>query len=171
MRQLKSLQFRKLCRVGESMDEWMGRLCVAVAECNYRELDRQLVEQFIHGLNDKVMLDEIIRELTAKTNDEHVTSERVLAWAKRTEVQRVQATILNDMTESHQFDKIKMAQKAKRYPNETNDEHDRSMMPLQILQWDPCAKTVSSIWKDVCQMQKDGSFQEGVPEQERLSSA
>ena len=31
----------------------MGRLCVAAVECNYQEVDRQLKEQFIHGLNDK----------------------------------------------------------------------------------------------------------------------
>ena len=37
-----------------------------MAECSYREIDNQLKEQFIHGLNDKVMLDEVIRELTAK---------------------------------------------------------------------------------------------------------
>ena len=53
---VKSLQFRKLYRLeNESVDEWMGRLCVAVAECNYREMDRQLKEQFIHGLNYKLM--------------------------------------------------------------------------------------------------------------------
>ena len=50
---VKSLQFRKLYRQeNKSADKWMGRLHVAVAECNYRELDRQLKEQFIHGLND-----------------------------------------------------------------------------------------------------------------------
>ena len=37
------------------MNGW-GRLHVVAAECNYREIDRQLKEQFIHGLNDKVML-------------------------------------------------------------------------------------------------------------------
>ena len=68
---IKSLQFRKLHRFeGESIDEWMGRLCVAAAECNYREIDRQIKEQFIHGLNDKVMLDEVIRELTAKSRQQ-----------------------------------------------------------------------------------------------------
>ena len=37
---IKSLQFRKLYRLeGESAEEWMGRLCIAVAECNYREID------------------------------------------------------------------------------------------------------------------------------------
>ena len=53
-------------------NEWMGRLHVAAPECNYRELDRQLKEEFIHGLNDRCMLDEIIRELTTKNNDEQV---------------------------------------------------------------------------------------------------
>ena len=83
------------------------------AESNYRELDRQLKEQFIHGLNDKVMLDEIIRELTVKNNNKQVMSEGVLAWTKRIEAQRAQATVLNNITESHQFNKIKVAQKTK----------------------------------------------------------
>ena len=49
---IKSLQFRKVYRFkGKSAEEWMGRLHVAVAECNYREIDQQLKEQFIHGLN------------------------------------------------------------------------------------------------------------------------
>ena len=41
---------------GESAEEWMGRLRIAVAKCNYKEIDRQLKEQFIHGLNNKAML-------------------------------------------------------------------------------------------------------------------
>ena len=37
---IKSLQFRKLYRFkGRSAEEWMRRLHVAVAECNYREVD------------------------------------------------------------------------------------------------------------------------------------
>ena len=40
----------------------MRRLWVAAVECNYQEVDRQLKEQFIHGLNDKSMLDEIMKE-------------------------------------------------------------------------------------------------------------
>ena len=43
----------------------MGRPHVAAVECNYQEVDRQLKEQFIHGLNNKYMLEEIIKELTA----------------------------------------------------------------------------------------------------------
>ena len=86
---VKSLQFRKLYRLeNESEDEWMGRLHMAAAECNYRELDRQLKEQFIHGLNDKLMLDEVILELTTKT------------WTKKIEAQRAQATILNNITDN-----------------------------------------------------------------------
>ena len=40
---IKSLQFRKLYRFkGESAEEWMGRLRIVAAECNYKEIDRQL---------------------------------------------------------------------------------------------------------------------------------
>ena len=82
---IKSLQFRKLCRRdNESAEEWMGRLRIAAAECNYQELDRQLKEQFIHGLNDKDMLGEIMKELTASRNNDHITSGNVnvLTWPK-----------------------------------------------------------------------------------------
>ena len=54
-----------------------------------------------------------IRKLTAKYNDEQVTSEGMLVCIKRIEVQRAQATILNNITESHQFDKVKVTKKSK----------------------------------------------------------
>ena len=53
---------------------WMGRLCVAAVECNYQEVNRQLKEQFIQGLNDKSMLKEIIKVLTTAKNNDHITS-------------------------------------------------------------------------------------------------
>ena len=81
---IKSLQFRKLCWLeNENVEEWMGRLHVAAVECNYREVDRQLKEQFIHGLNDKCMLEEIMKELTTAKDDDQITSEGLLAWAKK----------------------------------------------------------------------------------------
>ena len=83
-------------------------------ECGYSEIDRQLKERFIHSLNNKGMLDEIIKELTTKSNDEQTTSEGVLAWAKRVEVQWAQAAILSNITETCQFDKAKLNQKTKR---------------------------------------------------------
>ena len=83
---IKSLQFRKLYRYEhENVEEWMGRLWVAAVECNYHEVNRHLKEQFINGLNDKCMLEEIIKELTSTRNDGHITSGGVLAWAKRVE--------------------------------------------------------------------------------------
>ena len=98
---IKLLQFRQLHGIeGEGVDEWMGRLHMVAAECGYKEIDRQLKERFIHGLNDKGMLGEIIKELTIKSNDEQTTSEGVLAWVKRVEAQRAQATILNDIMEN-----------------------------------------------------------------------
>ena len=86
---------------------------VAGVECNYQEVDRQLKGQFMHSLNDKSMLDEIIKELTATKYDDSIMSEGVLAWAKRVEAQRSQAKVLNTLTESWQFDKIKLSKKVK----------------------------------------------------------
>ena len=91
----------------------MGRLSVAAVECNYQEVDRHLKEKFIHGSNDKYMLEEIIKELTATKNDDHITSGGMLAWAKGIEVQRAQAVVLNTLTEFKQFVKIKILKKAK----------------------------------------------------------
>ena len=63
---IKLLQFRKLYRHDdENVEEWMERLSVAAVECNYHEVNRQLKELFVYGLNDKCMLEEIIKELTA----------------------------------------------------------------------------------------------------------
>ena len=59
------------------------------------------------------MLDKIIKELTATDSHDEITSEGVLAWAKRVEVQRAQATVLNTITESQQLDKVKISRKTK----------------------------------------------------------
>ena len=111
---IKSLQFRKLYQFkNKSIEEWMGRLHIAVVECNYQEVNRQLKEQFIHRLNDKYMLEEIIKELTTTKDDDHITSGVVLAWAKQVEAQRAQAAVLNTITELRQFNKVKIAKKLK----------------------------------------------------------
>ena len=57
---IKSLKFCKLSRQnGENAEEWMGRLQLLTIKCNYKELNRQLKEQFTHGLIDTDMLGEI----------------------------------------------------------------------------------------------------------------
>ena len=61
----------------------------------------------------KGILEEIIKECTATKNDDHITSGGVLTWAKRMEAQRAQAAVLNMVTESKQFDKIKISKKVK----------------------------------------------------------
>ena len=111
---IKALQFRKLYQYDEeNVEEWMERLHIAAVECSYQEVDRQLKEQFIHGLSDKHMPEEIIKELTATKNDDHITSGGLLVWAKRVEVQRAQAVVLNTVTESRLFDKVKIYKKIK----------------------------------------------------------
>ena len=72
---IKSLHFCKLSRQDvESTEKWMGRLQLSAVECNYQEIERQLKEQFIHGLNDMDMLGEIMRILTKVNTDSVITS-------------------------------------------------------------------------------------------------
>ena len=114
---IKSMQFRKLCRNDrEITEELMGRLRVAAIECNYQEVDRQLKEQFIHGLNDKNMLEEIIKELTTVRGDEQMTSENFLAWAKRVEAERAQAAVLGTITKYKEFNKISVQTSTDKQP-------------------------------------------------------
>ena len=102
---IRLLQFYKLSRQnGKNAEEWMGKLQLSAIECNYKELDRQLKDQFIHGLNDTDMLREIIRELTKMHENDIITSKNVLSWVKRVKVQRAQSTIMNSFTEAKEFD-------------------------------------------------------------------
>ena len=115
----------------------MGRLHIVAVECNYKGIDHQLQEQFIHGLNDKTMLDEVIRELTTKNINEQMTSEDMLIWTKRVEVQRVQLAILSDITKSQKFDKVKVAKKS--------NSSSISKTTVYILWVKSCTKAVSGI--------------------------
>ena len=101
---IKSLQFCKLSRqVNESPEEWMGKLRIAATEGHYKEIDRQLIEQFIHHLNDSDMSIEIIKRLTKIDENNNVTREQVLAWARRVEAQSV---ILENWNKTKDFKKI-----------------------------------------------------------------
>ena len=60
----------------------MGKLRIAATECYYKEIHRQLKEQFIHGINNSDMSREIIKELTKIEENGNMKSEQVLAWDK-----------------------------------------------------------------------------------------
>ena len=60
------------------------------------------------------MLEEITKELTVTSNDDHIMNGGVLALAKRVEVQRAQAAVLDTLTDVRQFDKVKNSKKTKR---------------------------------------------------------
>ena len=60
----------------------MGRLRIEASECNYKEIDSQLKEKFIHRPNDVGMMGEIIKELTKSEENKDATSNQVLVWAR-----------------------------------------------------------------------------------------
>ena len=72
--------------MNKTVEEWMGKL--SVSSCRVYVIDRQLKEQFIHGLNENEMLAEIIKELTKAEEDILLTGEQILVWAKSVEAQK-----------------------------------------------------------------------------------
>ena len=56
-----------------------------MVECQYKEYDRLLIEQFISGLNDNDMIDEILKEVATLEDIEHAMHEHMLIWAYRVE--------------------------------------------------------------------------------------
>ena len=69
----------------------------------------QTAQRAVHSQSEwQIHAEEIIKELTATNNDDPIASGGVLVWAKWIEVQRVQAAVLNTLTESRQFDKVKV---------------------------------------------------------------
>ena len=83
----------------------MGRLQTK-AECEYGESDQLLTEQFIGGLNDGEMTDEILREMTMLENTESATKECMLIWMHIVKVQKAQRSMLNNIKESKDFGMI-----------------------------------------------------------------
>ena len=163
---ITSLPFRKLCRSeGENAEEWMGRLCVVAAECNYKEIDHQLKEQFIHGLNNKTMLDKVIRELTTKNINQQTTSEYMLILAKRVGAQKVHAAILSDITKSQKFYKVKVAKKPAMHSASPNQPCRYCGSSHVLRQCPAYGKTCASCrqighFKKVCQSRKDHAVHE-----------
>ena len=85
----------------------MGRLHTKAADCEYHEYDRWLTEQFIHGLDDEVMIGEIVRVLMALKDTNEVTRNHILMWTLRMEVQRVQKEVLDNIRDGKEFDFVR----------------------------------------------------------------
>ena len=76
----------------------MNRLCTEAVDCEYKECNRRMTEQFINGLDDEVCIGEIIRELTALKDINEVTSDHILMWT-----QRAQKEVLDNIRDEKEF--------------------------------------------------------------------
>ena len=54
-------------------------------------------------MSSKVMLVQIIRELTKAKESAYITGEQISVWAKRVEAQRVQSAIMDSLTRTKEF--------------------------------------------------------------------
>ena len=126
-----------------------GRLKTAAVEWNYKEVDRQLKEQFIHGLNGSEMLTEIIRECTKTDEDIIILSELVLTWAKRVEAPRAEVAVINSLHELKNFDAILQMDKGKQREKNGNTCENACKKKMQILRWGPQTEMLPNIWEEV----------------------
>ena len=63
------------------MEEWIERVRVAANECDYQEQERQIIEQFISGLNDEHVQNKILSEIKTRSKTDKITNEQVNMWA------------------------------------------------------------------------------------------
>ena len=68
----------------------MGTLQTKTTNCDYNKYDRQITEQFIHGLDDEGMINKILREVLALADTTDVTSEWLLLLAQRVQAKWAQ---------------------------------------------------------------------------------
>ena len=61
------------------------------------------------------MLAEIIMELTKVGENTDITSKKALCWAKRVEAERAPSAIMNGLTDTREFDKLKIMKGAPKY--------------------------------------------------------
>ena len=140
--------------MNENTEEQRGRLRLAAVECNYKEIDRQLKEQFIHRFHDNDMLAEIIRGLTTAKESTAVTSEQVLVWAMRLEAQRLQSTIITSLSEIKEFDKIKTIKGEKRHNLIKLQTHAKmpTKQSCSYCSFRHNTQTMSGLWEEVCRV-------------------
>ena len=104
---MKSVKFHKLVRQhNKNTEGCTDKLRIAAIECNYKEIDRQLEEQFIYRLNDSDVIVKIIKEPTLSEENTDFTSNQVLLWARQIESQRTQTAVLNNVKVNQEFDTI-----------------------------------------------------------------
>ena len=66
----------------EFVQELISRLHMTAVDCEYNEYNRMLTEEFIYGVDSAVMIEDIIREITALKDTSEVCSVQVLMWTQ-----------------------------------------------------------------------------------------
>ena len=115
-------------------------------------------------MNDESITAEIIKEMMVLKDTSEVSSEQVLAWAKRVEAQRSQNAVLENTRDVKEFDLIRRdrqrpGQKVNRQQRRNGKEKNSK---LKIMGNNAPAKTMSSIWQNVQQMWEGKGLQSGM---------
>ena len=103
-----SLQYCMLHkRNNEFVQKRIGRLSTKTVECQYKEYNMLLTEQFICGLNEDGMISEILNEVATLEDIKDATGECILLWAHRVEALRAHKSALSDIKELKYLDIVR----------------------------------------------------------------
>ena len=90
----------------EPNQEWIGKWHFKAIDCKYKEYERRLKEQFSNGLDDKNIIAEIMKELTALKDTSEVSSEQILMWDHRADAQEAQREVLDNIRDPEEFESV-----------------------------------------------------------------
>ena len=74
----------------------MGRMQTKAADYEHKVYDKKLAEHFIHELDEKDMISEFVKEMSA-LEDTDDTSKWVLSWTQWVEAQKLQEEALDNI--------------------------------------------------------------------------
>ena len=101
------------------------------------------------------MLVEIIKELIKTEESKDVTSEQVLAWAKRVEAQKAQSAIINSLKETKDFNRIKTLRGGRRESHKLMPKYPQSRVAVIMVpaihpdNAQPVARSVQDVVKSI----------------------
>ena len=109
------------------------------------------------------MLTEIIRVLTKAKECADITHEQVLGWGKKSRSPKSTVIIMDRLTETKEFDKIKIAKGGFKYNGQ--NVQTCAKVPAKKSCSYCSSKTMPSLWEEVCGLWQDQSLQRGMQKQ------
>ena len=135
---LLSSQYCKLKRKLRVCPGVDGHVCIKATVCKYQGYDRKIKEQLRNDLDDENIIEEFIKEIIALKDTSEMSSEQVLMWVQRTQIQMAQKEVLDSLRDD-EFDLVKKdRQKHSILGSKKDNGNEKRMVDLIIAAHGTC---------------------------------